>query len=159
MTLTLDFPGQIFNSHILGMGRSIDLEWKRCVLDTMLDAQWACSWAMVHGKQIASFQPIGPWMGYSFTDLGAEGCCHSLNALFYIDTIKVTEILSIILHWHWFLKSYFIFPWSGGQRESIWSTGCVAGLGSWAQCASDRNRATHQVTDGDPQPRLQAGEL
>ena len=28
-----------------------------------------------------SFQPIGPWMGYSFTDLGAEGCCRSLNAL------------------------------------------------------------------------------
>ena len=29
MTLTLDFQGQIFDSHILGMGRSIDLEWKR----------------------------------------------------------------------------------------------------------------------------------
>ena len=26
VTLTLDFQGQIFNSHILGMGRSIDLE-------------------------------------------------------------------------------------------------------------------------------------
>ena len=37
MTLTLDFQGQ-------GMGRSIDLEWKRCELDTMLDAQWASSW-------------------------------------------------------------------------------------------------------------------
>ena len=31
-----------------------------------------------------SFQPVGQWMGYSFTDLGAEGCCCSLNALFYI---------------------------------------------------------------------------
>ena len=30
-----------------------------------------------------SFQPVGQWMGYSFTDLGAEGCCRSLNALFY----------------------------------------------------------------------------
>ena len=29
-----------------------------------------------------SFQPVGQWMGYSFTDLGAEGCCRSLNALF-----------------------------------------------------------------------------
>ena len=38
MTLTLDFQGQIFDSHILGMGRPIDLEWKRCELDTMLDA-------------------------------------------------------------------------------------------------------------------------
>ena len=27
-----------------------------------------------------SFQLVGPWMGYSFADLGAEGCCHSLNA-------------------------------------------------------------------------------
>ena len=27
-----------------------------------------------------SFQPVGPWMGCPFTDLGAEGCCHSLNA-------------------------------------------------------------------------------
>ena len=52
MTLTLDFQGQIFNSHILGMGRSIDLGWKRCELDTMLDAQWACSWATVHGQYI-----------------------------------------------------------------------------------------------------------
>ena len=50
MTLTLDFQGQISYSHILGMGRSIDLEWKRRELDTMLDAQWACSWATVHGK-------------------------------------------------------------------------------------------------------------
>ena len=52
MTLTLDFQGQIFNSHILGMGRLIDLEWKRCELDTMLDVQWACSWGTVHGKKI-----------------------------------------------------------------------------------------------------------
>ena len=36
MTLTLDFQGQIFDSHILGMGRSIGLEWKRYELDTMV---------------------------------------------------------------------------------------------------------------------------
>ena len=30
-----------------------------------------------------SFQPVGQWMSYSFTDLGAEGCCRSLNALLY----------------------------------------------------------------------------
>ena len=52
MTLTLDFHDQIFNSHILGMGRLIDLEWKRWELDTMLYAQWACFWATVHGKKI-----------------------------------------------------------------------------------------------------------
>ena len=43
MTLTLDFQGQIFNSHILGIGSLIDLEWKKCELDTILDAQWASS--------------------------------------------------------------------------------------------------------------------
>ena len=37
MPLNLDFQDQNFNSHILGMGMSIDLEWKRCELDTMLD--------------------------------------------------------------------------------------------------------------------------
>ena len=50
MTLTMDIQGHIIDSHILGMGRSIDLKWKRCEWDTMLDAQWACSWAMVYGK-------------------------------------------------------------------------------------------------------------
>ena len=50
MTITLDFQGQIFHSHIFGMQRSIDLESKRCELDTMLDAQWTCSLATVHDK-------------------------------------------------------------------------------------------------------------
>ena len=91
MTLTLNFHDQIFNSHILGMGRSIDFEWKRYELDTML-----CTMGLFLGHSAwqkdrpsngsmwnsYSFQPIGPWMGYSFTDLEAEGCCHSLNALF-----------------------------------------------------------------------------
>ena len=31
---------------------------------------------------ILSFQPVGQWMGYLFTDLGAKGCCRSLNASF-----------------------------------------------------------------------------
>ena len=57
MTLSLDFQGQIFNSHIFLMGRSIDMEWKRCELDTMLDTQWACSWDTVHGNYIG--QVIG----------------------------------------------------------------------------------------------------
>ena len=48
--MTLYFQGQIFNNHILGMGISIGLEWKRCELDTILDAQWASLWATVHGK-------------------------------------------------------------------------------------------------------------
>ena len=32
------------------IGRSIDLEWKTCELDTILDAQWVSSWPSVHGK-------------------------------------------------------------------------------------------------------------
>ena len=50
MTLTLDFQGQIFDSHILGMERSIDLEWKRYELDTMLDTERASSWPTVPDK-------------------------------------------------------------------------------------------------------------
>ena len=49
-------------------------------MDTILDAQWASSWPTVHSKQI-SFQPVDQLMDYLFTDLGAEGCCRSLNAL------------------------------------------------------------------------------
>ena len=59
MTLTLHFQGQIFNNHILWMGRSIDLEWRRCELDTMLDAQWACFWATVHSKYIGQVMESG----------------------------------------------------------------------------------------------------
>ena len=59
MTLIMDFQSQIFNSHILGMGRSIELKWKKCELDTMLDTQWACSWATVPGK----YKYIGQVMG------------------------------------------------------------------------------------------------
>ena len=70
MTLTFDFKGKNFNSHIFGMGRLIDLGWTICELDTMLNTQWAYSWTTVHGKKI-NFQPVGPWMGYSLTDLGA----------------------------------------------------------------------------------------
>ena len=36
---------------------------------------------LAHSAWQIDFEPVGPWMGYSFTDLGAEGCCRSLNAL------------------------------------------------------------------------------
>ena len=40
-----------------------------------------------------SFQPVGQWMVYSFTDLGAEGCCRSLNALLILNSyaLKLTQ--------------------------------------------------------------------
>ena len=78
MTLTLDFQGQIFSSHILGMGRSIDLEWKRCELNTMLGAQWACSWATEHDKYIG--QVMGQCETVTVSNLLVHECMgfHSL---------------------------------------------------------------------------------
>ena len=35
--------------------------------------------------ELYSFQPVGQWMDYLFPDLGAEGCCRSLNALLCLD--------------------------------------------------------------------------
>ena len=73
----LVFSRSNFNSHILGMGRSIDLLWMRCELDTILDAQWACSWATVHGKYIG--QIMGPWEIVTVSNLLAhEWAVHSL---------------------------------------------------------------------------------
>ena len=41
-------------------------------------------------------------MGYSFTDLGAEGCCRSLNALFF-STGPINNDLTLfqVMAWHW----------------------------------------------------------
>ena len=47
-----------------------------------------------------SFQPVGPWMGYSFTDLGAEGCYRSLKALLQFPTC-------------WHMNGLFVY-WSRG---------------------------------------------
>ena len=80
------------NCCISGMWGSTHLELKGCELDMMLDAQWYWPWAVVAWQidrpsnwsmwNSYSFQPVALWMGCSFTDLGAEGCCCSLNALF-----------------------------------------------------------------------------
>ena len=142
MTLTLDFQGQMFNSHILGKGMSIDLEWKRCELDTMLDVQWACSlghsaWQKDRPSNGSmwnsySFQPIGSWMGYSFTDLGAEGCCRSLNALLWWAVLCQGPLLQTWInfnpsmdkesHAQWYVRwNYLSIPKL--QRCNRWSLG------------------------------------
>ena len=47
-----------------------------------------------------SFQPVGQWMGYLFTDLGAEGCCRSLNALLTMFLSSYhPEIFRSYYHW------------------------------------------------------------
>ena len=59
------------------MGRSIDLEWKRCELDTMLDVQRACFWPTVHGKYIG--QVMGRYEIVTVSNLLAhEWAVHSL---------------------------------------------------------------------------------
>ena len=40
---------------------------------------------------------MGPWVGCSFTDLGTEGCCWSLNALQYYLFLLVTLIWGCIM--------------------------------------------------------------
>ena len=68
------FKVKFFNSRILGMGRSIDLESKRCELD----AQWACSWATVHGKYIG--QVMGRCESFTVSKLMAhEWAVHVLT--------------------------------------------------------------------------------
>ena len=72
MTLTLDFEGQISKRE----GR-LTWEWKRCELDTMLDAQLACFWATVHGKYIG--QVMGRCETVTVSNLLAhEWAVHSL---------------------------------------------------------------------------------
>ena len=39
-------------------------------------------------NDIPIFQPVGPWIGYSFADLWTAGCRRSLNALFRVDTMS-----------------------------------------------------------------------
>ena len=68
------FKVKYWNWCNLGMGGSTHLKWKGAwQIDQPSNGSMWNSY---------SFQPVGQWMGYSFTDLGAEGCCRSLNALF-----------------------------------------------------------------------------
>ena len=94
MTWTLDFQGKIFK---------LLYPWNRRVISLGMKGVWVgygvgCTVVLTlpHGAwQIGppsirsmwnsyNFQPFGPRMGYSFTDLGAKECCRSLNDLFII---------------------------------------------------------------------------
>ena len=69
------------------------LTWnERCELDTynvgctmgllLGHSAWQIHWPSNGSMWNSySFQPVGPSMGSSFSDLRAEGCCRSLNAL------------------------------------------------------------------------------
>ena len=87
MAVTLDFQGKILKLMYLRNGRVDSLGMKRmwvgCSMGLTLDHG---AWQIERPSNGSmwnsySFQPVGQWMGYLFTDLEAEGCCHSLNAL------------------------------------------------------------------------------
>ena len=86
------------------MGGSIDLERKGCDAGPTMQP-WTCNMGLsvcystyrIHWprnglmQNCYSFQIVSPLMGCPFSDLWAEGCCHSLNAL-------STVFLSSYLH-------------------------------------------------------------
>ena len=92
MTLSLDFQGKILKLLYLRNGRVVSLGMKGMLVGnadgcTMGLALGDGSWQIDQPSNGSmwnsySFQPVGQWMGYLFTDLWAEGCCHSVNALF-----------------------------------------------------------------------------
>ena len=91
-----------------------------------------------------SFQPVGQWMSYSFTDLGAEGCCRSLNALLTMflssyhpeifgscyhwqtwcpckrsrSKVKVTEVMTPFSHF-WTITPVWIHIWWWNDAQSL----------------------------------------
>ena len=62
-----------------------------------------------------SFQPVGQWMSYSFTDLGAEGCCRSLNALFYQGSQGCNLPTFLDNSWIWWLMDFM----ANGSNKSF----------------------------------------
>ena len=92
MTLILDFQGQILTATLLEWeGRlawnEIDVSWIQCWMHNGL-----AQWATLHGKYIGQVMGqcktvtvsnlLAHESGCPFTDLGAEGCCRSLNTVF-----------------------------------------------------------------------------
>ena len=95
---------------------AIFYEWEGRLTWNQRDVSWLQCWihnGLVLGPQCMaknppsngsmwnsySFQPVGPWMGYSFTDLGAEGCCRSLNVLFTMFPSYHHEIFRSYYQW------------------------------------------------------------
>ena len=85
---------------------AVSQEWEGRLTWNERDVNWIWCWTTIgltldHGAwqkdrpsngsmwNSYSFQPVGPWMGYSFTDLGAEGYCRSLNALIPLSFVRI----------------------------------------------------------------------
>ena len=82
-----------------------------------------------------SLQPVGPWMGCPYTDLGAEGCCCSLNALLHQD-ILILELCnrnhlhkyrdnSAQYNWWWLKISRNRIYWSLILKELLCHCNCT----------------------------------
>ena len=102
--------------------------------------KWACSWAAVHGKYIGLV--MGRCETVTVSNLlahdwavhhGAEGCCHSLNALLSPTNwvkrqhkiVFSVHSLSYLSHF-WFLKSYSLVWLKTWYLHSLWdSTGLI----------------------------------
>ena len=94
MTLTSDFQGKILKLLYLRNRRVDSLGMKGMwvgydVKCTMVLTLGCSGWQIDRPSNESmwnshSSQPVAPWMGLSLTDLGAEGCCRPLNALFVL---------------------------------------------------------------------------
>ena len=108
MTLTLDFQGKILKLLYLrdGQVNSLWIEgmWVGC------DVGCTVGLTLGHGAwkidrpsngsiwDSYSFQLVGPWMGYSFTELGAEGCCLSSTEHCTLDMADVGSLPKSNIH-------------------------------------------------------------
>ena len=96
-----------------------------------------------------SFQPVGQWMGYSFTDLGAEGCCRSLNALLlYTATpsVSIKLIMSdrnVVLHAFISCELSFFLKYAWNSFSALKIIDIGMGLCMWATSLANCNQCWH----------------
>ena len=106
-----------------------------------------------------SFQPVGQWMSYSFTDLGAEGCCRSLNALL---SIPIPFYQFLLKNKFFFEKMFNFFHYmeipcsslTTRRENSIFhirnrgSIVLIRIMFKWVEWSWPNNMATHGFNDG-----------
>ena len=70
-----------------------------------------------------SFQPVGQWMGYSFTDLGAEGCCRSMNAVLFFYMSISADVMTL---------TFDLWPWNSFKIRSLGYIYLVSIIEKWS---------------------------
>ena len=94
MNLTLHFQGQIFDRHILGMGRLIDLEWKRCELDTQCMAKRSVYILLAHEWAIHSLWSRG-WGVLSFSEQIVDYVPVIVSSWNFQELLPLTDVMSM----------------------------------------------------------------